>query len=109
MNEPTMSAPDYKSHDPKGWCGDPRRGAAMGRGSYHADDKQAPVKLYLRHVPLNGDYDSNGTYFGGGYGTLPLYWCADGSGDVDFMLRARDRNDAKRQVLEEYRQARFYR
>src|SRR5690606_26966366 len=26
-------APSYSTNDPKGWCGDPRRGAAMGRPS----------------------------------------------------------------------------
>ena len=28
--------PDYTTNDPKGWCGDPARGAALGRPSYHA-------------------------------------------------------------------------
>lgn len=104
-----MSSPDYKAHDPRGWCGDPSRGAAMGRGSYHADDKLASVKLHLRCVRLNGDYDSNGTYFGGGYGTLPLYWVCDADQSIDFMLRAESRDDAKRLALEDYPNARFYR
>ena len=100
-------APSYTDRDPKGWCGDPRRGAAMGRGSYHADDKGAPVKLYLRRIRLdNGGYDCNGTYFGHGE---PLYWVADASGDIDYMLRARDREHAKRLVAAQYAAASFWR
>jgi hypothetical protein len=100
-------APDYKTNDPRGWCGDPRRGAAMGRGSYHADDRTAPVKLHVRRVRLDpGGYDPNGTYFGTGE---PLYWVADADCDVDFVLRARDREHAKRQALADYPNARFFR
>lgn len=81
----------------------------MGRYSYHAEDQQAPVKLYVRRVRLNGDYDSNGTYWGGGYGTLPLYWIASADQDVDFNVRARDREHAKAQALAKYPNARFFR
>lgn len=102
-------APSYKTNDPRGWCGDPSRGAALGRPTIQDADKTAPVKLYVRRVRLNGDYDSNGTYFGGGPGTLPLYWVADASGEVDFMLRAHDRDDAKEQALAQYPAARFFR
>lgn len=100
------SGPDYSDRDPKGWCGDPKRGAAMGRGSYHADDKSQPVKLYLRRVRLdNGGYDVNGTYFGHGE---PLYWVASEDSEVDFMLRAHDRKRAKEHVRTQYPQARFF-
>jgi hypothetical protein len=75
--------------------------------SKHPDDRAAPVKLYLRRAYLdNGGYDRNGTYFGTG---APLYWCADADGNVDFMLRARDRADAKRQVVAKYPSATFWR
>ena len=30
--------PDYSTHDPKGWCGDPRRGAALGRATIQEGD-----------------------------------------------------------------------
>ena len=98
-------APDYKANDPRGWCGDPRRGAAMGRPSVREAPKDYAGKLYLRRVRLNGDYDVNGTYFGAGE---PLYWCADSDGAVDFMLRARDRNQAKAKVRAYYPDAKFY-
>ena len=96
--------PDYKTNDPKGWCGDPRRGAAVGRPSIHSD--KVGGKFYLRKVRLdNGGYDPNGTYFGHGQ---PLYWCTDDD-EVDFMLRASTRDEAKASVREEYPEARFYR
>jgi hypothetical protein len=101
--------PDYSTNDPKGWCGDSRRGAAMGRPTIQDAPQDFSGKLALRRVRLNGDYDSNGTYFGGGYGTLPLYWVASEDGEIDYMLRARDRVDAKAKVVVKYPQARFYR
>jgi hypothetical protein len=98
--------PDYKTNDPRGWCGDPRRGAAMGRPTIHDAPTDAPVKLHLRRVRLDsGGYDCNGTYFGHGD---PLYWYADADGTIDAVLRATNRSDAKRQIREDYPQARFY-
>ncbi len=99
--------PSYKTNDPKGWCGDPKRGAAMGRPSRHASDMGASHKLTLRHVPLDsGGYDKNGTYFGTGPN---LYWCADESGEIDFVFRAHNREYAKERVRKDYPNARFYR
>ena len=97
--------PSYRTNDPRGWCGDPKRGAALGRATVQGiyDGSQ----LTLRRVRLDsGGYDSNGTYFGCG---APLYWCADDSGEIDFMLRASSREEAKREVREVYSTARFYR
>ena len=107
---------DYKTNDPKGWGGDPSRGAAMGRGACHADDKKKPVKLTLRKVALHQGYDSNGTYFGqpmwdhirNRWDCGLLYWYADESGEIDNCIRAQNRADAKRVVRETYPQARFY-
>jgi hypothetical protein len=102
--------PDYKDNDPRGWCGDPSRGAALGRADVHAIDRAASVKLYLRRVELDGGgYDRNGTYFGSGPGCLPLYWYADGEGQIDATTRAHNRDDAKRRIAERYPHARFYR
>lgn len=101
-----MTQPNYATNDPKGWCGDPKRGAAMGRGARHAEAKAASVKLTLRHMRLdNGGYDRNGTYFGIGQ---RLYWYANEAGDIDAVLRAHDREDAKDQIRELYPNARFY-
>lgn len=78
--------PDYATNDPKGWCGDPTRGAALGRPSDHEP----------------GGYDALGTYSGLG---APLYWAASDCGAVDYMLRAPDRAAARVLVLAEYPQA----
>ncbi len=101
-----MTIPDYKIHDPKGWCGDPKRGAAMGRSSYHVDNpKEWEGKLYLRKIRLdNGGYDSNGTYFGHG---SPLYWCVSINNEIDFMIRAPNRLEAELNVLGQYPKAKF--
>lgn len=99
--------PSYKTHDPRGWCGDPSRGAALGRPT--VADGEPIGKMTLRKVRMCsccGAYDSNGTYFGVGQ---PLYWYADEGGNVNAVTRAVDREDAKRQVLEIYPTARFYR
>ena len=101
--------PNYKLHDPLGWCGDPTRGAAMGRYSYHAEDKAAYTgKLHIRRVKMTADgaYDPNGTYFGMGN---PLYWCASPDNTIDFMLRANDRLGACQQVRAQYPNAKIVR
>lgn len=103
------TATDYKRHDPRGWGGDPSRGAALGRPTIHDLPRSAPVKLSLRRVYLNsGGYDPNGTYFGIG---APLYWYAGETeeGEIDAMLRAPSRDAAKEQIRRIYPNARFYR
>jgi len=53
---------DYQKPD-RGWCGDPERGAAMGRTSDLSHD--TTVVLRMRRVPLDeGGYDPGGTYWG---------------------------------------------
>ena len=98
--------PDYKTHDPKGWCGDPKRGAAMGRHSYHAEDPTTFAgRLFMRRVRLDsGGYDPNGTYFGVGN---PLYWVSSEDSAVDFMLRGVDREAARADVLRKYPKAKI--
>ena len=74
---------DYSTHDPKGWCGDPSRGAALGRVTIKGE---AVGGLTVRRSPLDRQgYDRNGTYFGFG---LPLFWVTDEGGEVDYMERA---------------------
>ena len=98
--------PSYSSNDPKGWCGDPSRGAAMGRRTLQGDPSYNG-KLALRNVRLdNGGYDVNGTYFGSG---LPLFWYASEDGEIDGVLRARSRAHAKELVSAKYPSAKFYR
>lgn len=100
--------PSYKTHDPKGWCGDPRRGAAMGRHTYHNAPPDFAGKLVLRKMRLNGDYDVNGTYWGYTRGE-DIYWYADADGQIDACVRATSREDAKKQVREHYPNAKFFR
>lgn len=80
------------------------RGAPMGR---HGKAQDCQGKVSLRRIPLDsGGYDPGGAYWGLGQ---PLYWVGDESGALDDFLRARDRADAKRQILEDWPDARFYR
>ena len=98
---------DYKDRDPKGWGGDPSRGAALGRPTIHDAPKDFSDKLCLRRSYLDaGGYDSNGTYFGSGD---PLYWYASECGEVDAMLRARSRTEARAKVLAIYPKAKIRR
>ena len=89
--------PSYKTHDPRGYCGDPARGAAMGRATIR---KGAPSgKLTLRRIRINSDgYDANGTYWGLS-SINDLYWYADAGENLDGTVWAKDREDAKREVL----------
>ena len=95
--------PDYSRNDPKGWCGDPSRGAALGRSTITDAPPEFADRIYLRRVRLDsGGYDKNGTYFGH---DQPLYWAASEDGEIDFMLRASTREGARKQVLEKYSKA----
>lgn len=98
---------DYKKNDPKGWCGDPKRGAALGRPSIMNASKDFDGRLALRRVRLcSGGYDPNGTYFGHGE---PLYWYASEDGAIDAMERGLNREAAKEKIRVFYPKARFYR
>jgi hypothetical protein len=103
---PKEKGPSYKTNDPVGWCGDRSRGAALGRATIHNAPKEFSGKLTLRRKYLNnGGYDENGTYFGHG---APLYWYASEDGEIDAVLRASSREDAKEQIRKMYPKARFY-
>jgi hypothetical protein len=66
-------------------------GSWMGRKSDL--DPNTEAKLHLQRVPLNGDYDPGGAYWGSGQ---PLYCAWDDDGNVRY-LRADSREDAKAQ------------
>lgn len=102
-----MTAPSYSLHDPRGWGGDPKRGAALGRPTVKDTPRDFTGRLYLKRIPLNsGGYDPNGTYFGIG---APLYWCAEPDGTIDFVFRARDRAEAIEIARQSYPNARIRR
>ena len=100
-------SPSYKTNDPRGWGGDPKRGAALGRRTVHDAPRDAAVRLTIRRVPLNqGGYDRNGTYYGTG---APLFWYADDNGEIDAVVRAKDIEEAKAKALAVYPHATFKR
>ena len=102
-----LKKPSYSTNDPKGWCGDPKRGAALGRPSVHEAGNDYSGKLYLQRIDLDsGGYDKNGTYFGHG---SPLWWYASADGTIDAMLRAHNRDAAKEYVRVRYPKAKFFR
>jgi hypothetical protein len=95
--------PSYKTHDPKGWCGDPQRGAALGRHAHKpADTPSYTGTLTIERKPLIGDYDENGTYWGG---DTPLYWISSEDGAVDFCWRGPSWGHAHRAVAREFPRA----
>ncbi len=88
-------------------------GAPMGRRAFHIARglrEFVETRLSLARVRLNGDYDNGGAYWGGG--GLPLYRVAgefEGT-EIEFFLRANNRDHAKEQIRTlGYAAARFYR
>lgn len=68
-------------------------------------DRSNGIPLQIERIRLNsGGYTSFGRYFGQGD---PLFHVTDDEGDVDFHVRAADRNAAKREVLRMYPQAKL--
>lgn len=97
--------PDYSINDPKGWGGDPSRGAALGRPTIKGDPAY-DGRLYIRRVHLDsGGYDRNGTYFGHG---APLYWVSSPDSDIDFMERGFSRNHVAAKVASRYPNAKIH-
>lgn len=85
-----------------------RYGAPMGRPSLIPSKEVAEVmRVSLRRIRINRDgYDSGGAYWGLG---APLYCAQDPDGIIDMWFRARDRDDAKRQVKARCPNATFHR
>lgn len=77
---------EYKKNDPRGWMGDPKRGAALGRKTINTLPRDYAGYIYVREVILDdGGYDCLGTYFGHG---KPLWWCAaNGDDHLDRVVR----------------------
>lgn len=85
--------PDYRTHDPKGWGGDPKRGAALGRPTIIEEPKSYAGKLCIRQVHINsGGYDRLGTYWG--CSSKLLFWVANEEGTIDYCIWERTRQQA---------------
>lgn len=89
----------------RGWCGDPKRGAAMGRASINPNDDK-PRKFYLRRERIDSQgYDSGGSYWGIG---SPLYRYESEDGEASGYLRAKNRESAKAGVRITHADAIFF-
>lgn len=84
-----------------------RYGAPMGRRNQFSE---ADGKLYLQRVKfVDGDYSPDGTYWGIGYGVLPL-WCAfHPDGETMIFVRAANREAAITAARDNYPSAEFIR
>jgi hypothetical protein len=91
----------YKDSDPIGWGGDASRGAALGRPTIKGEIEEGTVLTVVRKQ-LDGDYDENGTYFGGGPDVQPIFWVSSEDGGIDYVIRAKDIGDARAQVAAKY-------
>ena len=81
-------------------------GAPMGRHTGPDFLDTDAGKIYLRRVPLDsGGYDKGGAYWGLGQ---PLWETYDQDGN-GFILRAWDRDEAKRAILADFPDANFHR
>jgi len=75
-----------------------RYGSPMGKRDSIGD---APPKLYLQRVRfVDYDYAADGTYWGGGRHTEPLYCAFTPDLGTEVYVRARCRAAAKAKVLE---------
>jgi hypothetical protein len=73
-------------------------------GARNVDNEPGPVRLYLQRVPfVDGDYAPDGTYWGGGRGTEPLWAAFTPSLSVCIYVRACTRAVAARAVQQEDR------
>lgn len=80
-----------------GWCGDPSRGAALGRPSGVLRASELPLRsVYLSKVKLIDGYDDGGAYWGVGQ---PLY-CAYSDDYCEYCeyVRAYSREDAAKRL-----------
>ena len=84
-------------------------GAPMGRGNRIPDDIETAGKLYLEKLRwIDGAYDQGGAYWGMGD---PIYRASGETATecLEIFVRARDREDAKKQIKELIETAIFHR
>lgn len=109
--------PQYNPPDDKGYMGDRKRGASLGRsdknGFYNKAGEWVELTvtpdakpMTLVRVRMCGAYDSGGAYWGLGE---PLYYYSDATGSIDGYVRGATRDAAKAAVRASHPNARFYR
>ena len=69
-------------------------GAPMGRAEYGIIENCEDGSIELFRVRLLGDYDDGGAYWGGGFGTNPLYCARTRDGSYRQFVRAISRSRA---------------
>lgn len=86
------------------------RGAQMGRPD-HISEPAFPVRFHLRPLRwVDWDYDQAGAYWGGGEGNFIYHAWGDASEEEqEVFIRAYNRDEAKREILSLFPNARFYR
>ena len=86
------------------------RGAQFGRAD-HISEPDFPVKFHL--CPLrwvDWDYDEGGAYWGGGEGNFIYHaWGDAKEEEQEVFTRARNRQDAKVEIISLFPNAKFYR
>jgi len=88
-----MSLERYKKNAPNGYCGDPGRGAAMGRPDINPKPKAEPAgPLTACHVLLDSEgYDPCGTYWGFppfGDGLYFVHGSTEDGEDIEMLIWA---------------------
>lgn len=83
---------------------DCKYGAPLGRS--HEIDPNNPVLHVQRVQPIDGDYSADGTYWGLGQGTEPMYCGFNGTNLI--FVRAWNRVKALRVIREQYPWAQFF-
>ncbi len=92
----------YKFNDPKGFGGDPKRGAALGRKSLLGPYNFSGT-LFFREVYVDSQgFDINGTYLGH---LGPWWWCASEDQKTDWVFMAKNLEDARRKIYEKWPQS----
>lgn len=98
-----MTLYDYSLHASKGWMGDPKRGAAMGRGSWINEGPNYSGPIRIQEVKLDaGGYDPSGAYFGHSPDRLLLYWVASPSCSIDYVQWAGSRSEVEFEVRKKW-------
>lgn len=94
----------YRKNDPLGYCGEPKRGAAMGRGmtlpkAEELAKRIQPIQMFMSHIQLDsGGYDCCGTYWGGRRG-YRYYWAHDREANLEVIVEGRTRKEASTELM----------